>query len=158
MIKSENGMTVEPSSQDVVLTWTFDAPRQLLFQAYTDPQMIPNWWGPRELVTTVERLEARTGGIWRFVQRDPDGNVHAFHGVFHEVSAPQRIVRTFEYEGTPGRVMLETVAFDEVAGRTKLITQSVFQTLADRDQMVAAGMERGVVDSMERLAQLTAQG
>jgi uncharacterized protein YndB with AHSA1/START domain len=158
MIKSENGMTVEPSSQDVVLTWTFDAPRQLVFQAYTDPQMIPNWWGPRELATTVERLEARTGGIWRFVQRDPDGNVHAFHGVFHEVSAPQRIVRTFEYEGTPGRVMLETVAFDEVAGRTKLITQSVFQTLADRDQMVAAGMERGVVDSMERLAQLTAQG
>jgi uncharacterized protein YndB with AHSA1/START domain len=156
MIKSENGMTVEPSSQDVVLTWTFDAPRQLVFQAYTDPQMIPNWWGPRELTTLVERLEPETGGIWRFVQHDPAGNVHAFHGVFHEVSASQRIVRTFEYEGTPGRVLLETVTFEEVDGRTNLTTQSVFQSIADRDQMVAAGMERGVVDSMERLAELIA--
>lgn len=154
MTKTKNRMTVEPGSQDVVLTWTFDAPRALVFQAYTDPQVIPNWWGPRELTTMVERLDAKAGGLWRFVQRDPAGKVYAFHGVFHEVSPPQRIVRTFEYEGNPGRVSLETVTFEEVGGRTNLTTKSIFQSIADRDQMVDAGMERGVVDSMERLAEL----
>lgn len=154
MTKTKNRMTVEPGSQDVVLTWTFDAPRALVFQAYTDPQVIPNWWGPRELTTMVERLDAKAGGLWRFVQRDPAGKVYAFHGVFHEVSPPQRIVRTFEYEGNPGRVLLETVTFEEVGGRTNLTTKSIFQSIADRDQMVDAGMERGVVDSMERLAEL----
>ena len=158
MTKTEDGMTVEPGTQEVVLTWKFEAPRQLVFEAYTDPHMIVNWWGPRELTTTVERLDAKSGGGWRFTQRDPVGNVYAFHGVFHEVSPPQRIVRTFEYEGTPGRVMLETVMFEELDGRTKLTTHSLFQSVADRDQMVAAGMERGVLDSMERLVQLMARG
>jgi uncharacterized protein YndB with AHSA1/START domain len=157
MSNSETTMTVEPGKQEVLLTWTFDAPRQLVFRAYTDPQMIPKWWGPRELATTVERFDTQPGGIWRVVQHDPEGNEHAFHGVFHEVSPPQRIVRTFEYEGAPGRVLLETVTFAEVNGRTRLTTLSVFQTAADRDEMVDAGMERGVVESMERLTQLIAQ-
>ncbi len=156
--KTENRMTVEPGTQEVVLTWTFDAPRRLVFQAYTDPQMIVNWWGPRELTTTVERLDAKSGGGWRFVQRDPDGNVHAFHGVFHEVLPPQRIVRTFEYEGTPGRVVLETVLLEEMNGRTNLTNHSLFQSVVDRDQMVDAGMERGALDSMERLTELIAPG
>lgn len=158
MTKTENRMTVEPGTQDVLLTWTFEAPRQLVFQAYTDPQMIVNWWGPRELTTTVDRLDSKSGGGWRFVQRDPDGNVHAFHGVFHEVSPPHRIVRTFEYEGTPGRVMLETVMLEEVDGRTNLTTHTLFRSVADRDQMANASMERGVLDSMERLAELMARG
>lgn len=158
MTKTENRMTVEPGTQEVVLTWAFEAPRQLVFTAYTDHQMIVNWWGPRELTTTVERLEAKSGGGWRFIQRDPEGNVYAFHGVFHELSPPQRIVRTFEYEGTPGRVMLETVTFEELEGRTEVTTHSLFQSVSDRDQMVDAGMERGVLDSMERLAQLMARG
>ncbi|MGA7088868.1 MAG: SRPBCC family protein [Candidatus Dormiibacterota bacterium] len=158
MTKTENRMTVVPGTQEVVLNWTFQAPCQLVFQAHTDPQMIGNWWGPHELTTTVERLDAKSGGGWRFIQRDPDGNVHAFHGVFHEVSPPARIVRTFEYEGAPGRVMLETVTFEERGGRTKITTHSLFQSVSDRDQMVATGMERGVLDSMERLAELMARG
>jgi uncharacterized protein YndB with AHSA1/START domain len=158
MTKSDNRMAVEPGTQDVLLTWTFEAPCRLVFQAYTDPQMIVNWWGPRELTTTVERLDSKSGGGWRFVQRDADGHVYAFHGVFHEVSPIQRIVRTFEYEGAPGRVMLETVRFEEVDGRTHLTTHSLFQSVADRDQMVDAGMERGVLDSMARLADVIARG
>jgi uncharacterized protein YndB with AHSA1/START domain len=147
-------ITVEPGTQEVVLSWTFEAPRQLVFHAYTDPQMIVNWWGPRELTTTIERLEAKSGGGWHFIQRDPVGNVHAFHGIFHEVTPPRRIVRTFEYEGAPGKVVLETVTFEERDGRTTLTTHSLFQSVADRDQMVGAGMERGVLESMERLTQL----
>lgn len=147
----------EPGKQEIVLTRVFDAPRELLFKVYTDPSTVPHWWGPSYLTTTVDKMEVRQGGVWRFVQRDPAGHEHAFHGVYHAVLAPERIVNTFEYEGTPGHVLLATVTFEELpGGKTRVTDRSVFQTLADRDAMVREGAKGGAVELMERLATLVA--
>lgn len=147
---------IEPGKQELFITRWFEAPRELVFKAHTDPQAIPRWWGPGYLTTTVEKLEARAGGEWRFVQQDPQGNRHAFRGVFHQVT-PERIVQTFEYEGAPGHVQLETLTLEEIGGRTRMRAHSVFQSVEARDSMVGAGMEGGFNEGMERLTQLLRQ-
>ncbi|MDD1661199.1 MAG: SRPBCC domain-containing protein [Methanomicrobiales archaeon] len=144
----------EPGKLTITIIRVFDAPREKVFRAYTDPKLIPLWWGPERYATTVERMEARTGGSWRYIQRDAGGNEFAFHGVYHEITSPLRIVDTFEFEGMPGHVMLEVADFRERGGRTKVTGLAVFQTVGDRDGMAASGMEEGVKESTERLARL----
>jgi uncharacterized protein YndB with AHSA1/START domain len=148
--------TIEPGKQEIIMTRTFDAPRDLVFKTMTDPNLIPQWWGPRYLTTTVDEMDLRPGGRWRYVQRDPQGNEHAFHGVYHDITAPERLVFTFEYEGVPGHVLLDTVTLEELDGKTKLTDQSVFQSVADRDGMVQSGMESGATEMMDRLDELLA--
>jgi uncharacterized protein YndB with AHSA1/START domain len=155
----KNKITViaEPGKQECFITREFDAPRELVFQAFTDPELVPQWWGPRRLSTLVDKMDAKAGGQWRFLNRDPQGNEYAFHGVYHEVRAPERIIDTFEFEGLPeaGHVCLETLTLEALpGGRTRLTTQSVFQSVADRDGMLQSGMEEGLNDSYERLAEL----
>jgi uncharacterized protein YndB with AHSA1/START domain len=149
-------LLIEPGRRQIVVTHNFDAPRDLVFAAYTDPEQIPLWWGPRVLTTVVDRMEVRPGGSWRFVQRDADGNVFAFHGVYHEITPPERLVYTFEYEGegAPHHVLLETVTFEDVDGRTRVNDTVLYQSVEDRDGMVKAGMEYGVRESRERLNEL----
>lgn len=152
---SKTAVTAPAARHDIVLTREFDAPRDLVFRVYTDPRAIPNWWGPRRLTTTVDRMDVRPGGAWRFVQRDADGSEYAFHGVYHDVVPPERVVTTFEFEGMPGHVAMETTTLEDLGGgRTRLTTTSVFQTVEDRDGMVASGMEEGATESMDRLAEL----
>lgn len=146
--------TAEPGTHEIVMTRTFDAPREQVFTVYTDPKAIPNWWGPSWLTTTIDKYEASRGGLWRFVQRDQAGNEYGFHGVHHAVDAPSRIVRTFEFEGMPGHVLLETVNFEDVGGKTRIVAQSVFQTIEARDGMVQSGAEAGASESWDRLAAL----
>lgn len=147
----------EPGRQEIVVTRVFDAPRELVFKAYTDPNAIPQWWGPSFLTTTVDKMDVRQGGIWRFVQRDAGGNEYAFHGVYHESLAPERLVYTFEFEGMPGHVLLATITFEEQpGGKTKLTDRSVFQTQEDRDGMLQSGAEAGAV-MYDRLAELLAK-
>jgi uncharacterized protein YndB with AHSA1/START domain len=147
----------EPGVPQIVITREFDAPRELLFRAYTDPELLAQWLGPRALTMTIDRHDPRDGGSWRYIHRDADGNEFAFHGVFHGTPSPDGIVRTFEFEGTPGHVSLETATFEERGGRTLLRMNSVFQSVEDRDGMVQSGMEEGVNDSMERLDELVAR-
>ena len=147
-------LTVEPGSPLIVMSRVFDAPRDLVFQAYTDPAHIPQWWGPSYLTTTVDRMEPRAGGSWRIVQRDGDGGEFAFRGVYHAVDAPERIVYTFEFEGMPGHVLMETIVFDDIDGKTRLTDISSFQSVEDRDGMVASGMEEGARETMDRFAEL----
>ncbi len=150
-------ITAEPGKQEVIITREFDAPRELVFKAYTDPELYVQWLGPRELGIKLEKFEPRSGGSWRYTNIDPAGQTFGFHGVYHEVLAPERIIDTFEYEGLPekGHVALETVRFEALPGnRTRVTSQSVFQTVADRDGMVQSGMERGVLDSHARLDEL----
>lgn len=151
---SKTEYTIDPGKQEVVVTRMFDAPRELVFKAFTDPKLITQWWGPRELRTRIDKFEPRPGGLWRFIQRDADGNEYGFHGVNHDVVAPERVVSTFEFEGVPGHVLMQTATFELVGDKTKLVQQSVFQSVADRDGMVASGMTRGSDDSMERLTEL----
>jgi len=146
-------LIAEPGKQEIVITRVFDAPREIVFRAYTDPNLIPQWWGPKSLTTTVAKMDVKPGGVWRFVQRDAHGNEYAFNGVYHEILPPQRLVYTFEFEGMPGHVLLETVTFEEFEDKTKLTDKSVFQTVEDRDGMLKSGMEKGAVETMDRFAE-----
>jgi uncharacterized protein YndB with AHSA1/START domain len=156
MSKNKTNLQVEPGKQELFITREFDAPRELVFKAHTDPNLFIKWLGPRGLETTLETFEPVSGGKWRFIQRDSDGNEFGFHGVFHEVS-PERIIQTFEFEGLPdsGHVVLETLELESLPnGRTRLRSQSVYRSVADRDGMVQAGMESGVVEGYERLDEI----
>jgi uncharacterized protein YndB with AHSA1/START domain len=152
MAKTE--YVIEPGKQELTITRDFDAPRELVFKAFTDPKLVAQWFGPRKYSTTVEVMDARRGGLWRMVHRDENGNEHAFRGVHHDVVAPERSVATFEYEGFPGHVLLQTVEFEALGNKTRMREQLVYQSVADRDGMVASGMQEGSDESMDRLAEL----
>jgi uncharacterized protein YndB with AHSA1/START domain len=144
-----------PSDREVVSERVFDAPRERVFAAFTDPALVAQWWGPHGTKTTVELMDVRPGGRWRFVIRnDSDGRENGFVGAYREVSEPERIVQTFEWDGTPGHVVVETVTFEELGQRTRVRTNSLFHTTEERDGMVASGMERGLTESHERLTGL----
>ena len=145
-------ITAEPGRQEFFITREFDAPRELVFKAFTDPKLYTQWLGPRRYVMNLEKFEPRSGGMWRYTHKDKDGNEFGFHGVYHEVLAPERMIDTFEFEGLPekGHVSLETAKFMELpGGRTRVTMQSVFQSVADRDGMIQSGME-----SFDRLDEL----
>ncbi|MEO8065579.1 MAG: SRPBCC family protein [Candidatus Doudnabacteria bacterium] len=157
MSKNKTKITAEPGKQETIIEREFDAPRDLVFKVTTDPQYLPQWWGPRELTLEIDKAEIRTNGYWRYVHTDKLGNKSGFHGVYHEVLAPERVIGTFEWEGLPekGHVILETTKFQELPGnRTKMTIQQVFQSVADRDGMLASGMEKGMDESHERLDEL----
>ena len=151
--KKRTSMTIL-SDREVVMSRTFDAPRALLFKIYTDPEHIPQFWGPSKYTTIVDRLEVRVGGIWRFIQRDGKGKEFAFNGVFKEIDSPKRLVYTFEFEGMPGHIILETLTFEESNGKTTLTATALFQNIEDRDGMLNSGMESGAAESWNRLADL----
>ncbi|AYY12319.1 ATPase [Actinobacteria bacterium YIM 96077] len=151
---SDTEITVEPGRQDIVISRVFDAPPDVVFRAVTDPELVPAWWGPKAYTTRVDRMDAQPGGSWRFVHIDDDGAEYAFRGVFHDVVTPERIVQTFEFEGAPGHVALETLTLEEVDGKTRYVTQQLHPSVEARDAMVASGMESGVRDTIDRLAEL----
>ena len=147
-------VVAEPGNHAILMTRDFDAPRELVFRAFTDPTLIPQWWGPKKYMTIVDKMEVKKGGIWRYVQRSTDGNEFAFHGVYHQITPPERVVNTVEFEGMPGHVGLETVTFEDHSGETKLIDLAVFQSVADRDGMLQSGMEEGAAESWDRFEEL----
>lgn len=146
--------TIEPGKQDLVSTVVLDAPRELVFKAYTDPDLFARWWGPSRYENQILKFEQRTGGEWHVVQKGADGAEFAFRGVNHEVVAPERICQTFEFLGMPGHVALQTATFEDLGNKTKVVAQIVFQSVMDRDGMVASGMRDGADESMDRLADL----
>lgn len=151
---TQTKVTAEPGKQELFIEREFDAPRELVFKAHTDPELYASWVGPNNLTTVVEVFETSSGGSWRFVSTDPVGNEFRFHGVYHEVSFPERMIGTFEYDELPekGHVSLDTANFYELSdGRTKLVIHSVYQTVADRDAMIESGMEQGLSEGYERL-------
>jgi uncharacterized protein YndB with AHSA1/START domain len=148
-------MTADPGSHALQVSREFAAPAALLLRAHTEPELMAQWIGPRRLQTRFDRLEARDGGRYRFVQWGEDGTEHAFHGVFHgDPSVEGGIRQTFEYEGAPGHVSFETLTFEEHDGRTTLHATSVFTTVEARDMMLASGMEGGMTEGYERLDEL----
>ncbi len=154
---SKTKITAEPGKQEFFITREFDAPRELVFKAHTDPKLYAQWLGPRRFTMRLEKFEPKSGGTWRYISKDKAGNEYGFHGVNHEVLPPERIIDTFEFEGLPdkGHVSLETLRLEELpGGRTKLTVQAVFQSVADRDGMIQSGMEEGVNESYERLDEL----
>jgi uncharacterized protein YndB with AHSA1/START domain len=150
-------ITAEPGIPQIIVAREFDAPRELVFRAHVDPDLLPRWLGPRELRMTVDRWEARDGGHWRYTHTAADGAEYGFRGVFHGDPTQDSIVQTFEYEGAAGHVALQTTTFTEHDGRTLVRTVSAFQSVEDRDAMVESGMEHGAVDAGDRLDELFAQ-
>ena len=144
------------SDTEVQLTRSFDAPRDLVFRAFIDPELVPQWWGQRSNTTVVDKLDARPGGEWRFVQTAPDGSEYGFRGEFREVTPPELITWTFEFEGMPGHVTVETMRFTERDGMTTITGTSVFASIEDRDGMLQSGMEAGAAETYDRLAELLA--
>jgi uncharacterized protein YndB with AHSA1/START domain len=147
---------IEPGRQDLVVRRTFDAPKDVVFRALTDRALIPNWWGPRRYRTEVDVMDVRPGGRWRFLNIDADGTEYGFHGVYHDVVAPERIVQTFEFEGTPGHVQLESATLEGAGGTTTLTALSIFQSVEDRDAMVQHGMVEGASETYDRLTEVIA--
>jgi uncharacterized protein YndB with AHSA1/START domain len=135
----------------------FDAPRNLVFRASTEPDLVARWLGPREMTMHVIEYDARPGGRYRYIHTAPGGAEAGFRGVFHTVTEPL-IIQTFEFEGAPGAVSLESTVLEDIGGRTRMRHNAVFPSVTARDQALAAGMEHGINDSMDRLAELLADG
>ncbi|MQA78720.1 MAG: ATPase [Streptosporangiales bacterium] len=151
-------VTAEPGRHDIVITREFDAHRDLVFDTFTDPEAVPLWWGQTGSNTVVDVMDVRPGGRWRYVEKSDDGAEYAFNGVYHQVKPHERLVYTFEFEGMPGHVLLETIDFVDLGdGRTRLVDTSVFQAIEDRDGMLQSGMESGARESMDQLAALLAE-
>ncbi len=131
----------------------FDAPAELVHRAYLDPELVKQWLGPRKYEMVIERWDARDGGGYRYFHKNEDGS-HGFRGVFHSI-AIDNMIQTFEYDGAPGHVSLDTQRIEDIGGgRSRMTSHSVFLSVADRDAMVEAGMGDGVEEGYERLDEL----
>jgi len=138
------------------ITREFDAPRDLVFRAYSDPELIVQWLGPRKYTMNLDAWDARDGGTWRYTHSDDQGNAYGFHDVFHGDQTPDGMLQTFEFDGWPGHVSLESIRFEERDGKTIIRNHSVYQSVADRDGMIESGMEEGMNDGFDRLDELLA--
>ncbi|MBQ0982284.1 MULTISPECIES: SRPBCC family protein [Micromonospora] len=138
-----------PSDREVTLTRSFDAPRELVYAAHTQAEHLKHWWG-RGNPLDVE-IDFRVGGHYRCVEHAQDGNDYAFRGEYREIVVPERIVQTFEFEGMPGQVAVETLVFTEQDGRTTITSSTRFDTTAQRDGMIDSGMAQGAAESYAAL-------
>jgi uncharacterized protein YndB with AHSA1/START domain len=154
--RNETQIKADPALPTIVITREFDAPPERVFRAYTDPDLVVQWLGPRRLTMRIEHFDCRTGGAYRYVHVDEDGTEYGFFGAFHEVRPDERIVQTFTYEGVPDGVSLETALFKDLGGRTRVTAPSVVDSLEARDGILASGMETGLTEGFERLDELLA--
>ncbi|MGW2786636.1 SRPBCC family protein [Streptomyces populi] len=154
----ETQIEADPALPTILIAREFDAPPERVFRAYTDPDLLVRWLGPRRMTMRIDVYEARTGGSYRYVHREDDGTEYGFRGVFHEVRPDERIVQTFAYDGFPDGVSLETTLFEDLRGRTRVTTTSLMASLDARDAMIRSGMRRGVTEGHERLDELLGGG
>ena len=151
-------VTATPGTPFIDVEREFDALRDVVLRAWTDPDLVARWMGPRQFGTRIERWEmGDQGGTWRYVNTGPDGrDLFGFHGVFHPTGDPYRLLQTFEFEGAPGHVSLDELTLTERHGKTVAHIHSVHQTVEGRDAMVAGGMEGGMNEGFEKLDELLA--
>jgi uncharacterized protein YndB with AHSA1/START domain len=141
-----------PSDTEILMTRVFDAPRDLVFEAHTSCEHMSNWWGPHKYEVVSCDIDFRPGGTWRIVHRGPDSDDdYGFHGEYREIVRPERIVWTFEWEGQPGHVSVETLTLDESDGKTTVTARSVWDNQEDRDGMLQSGAETGAAETYDRL-------
>jgi uncharacterized protein YndB with AHSA1/START domain len=150
-------LTAEPATPLVSFEREVAAPRELVYRAYTEPELLAQWLGPRRLTMRVDELDVRHGGAWRYVSIDTDGTEYGFHGVFHGTPSPAGMTQTFEFEGAPGHVSLDTLVLVDLGDRTLIRVSSVHQSVEGRDGMISNGMESGVREGFERLDELMAR-
>ncbi|MGR7024372.1 SRPBCC family protein [Geodermatophilus sp. URMC 62] len=150
-------IAADPEVPLIRITREFDAPRSTVFRAHTDPDLLVQWLGPRGVEMRIDTHDCRTGGSYRYVHSDANGE-YAFRGCFHEVRPDELIVQTFTFEGMPDDVALEKLVLTDLGdGRTRLTATSLCDSFAQRDAMLASGMEVGVVEGYERLDEVLAR-
>lgn len=153
---SQKAKITTPSDREIHIERIFNAPRDRVWKAMTDPTLVAQWWG-RGNKLVIERMEVERGGHWRFVEHTDQG-AHGFEGRYREVTPPERIVQTFEWDGMPGYVVLDDTRLEDLGdGRTKVVTTSLFHTTEERDGMLQSGMESGLNQSYEALDALLAR-
>lgn len=153
----ETEITPDPTVPSIRIVREFDAAPDKVFRAHTDPDLVVQWLGPRDLTMTIDHFDCRTGGSYRYLHMQ-DGEEYWFHGSFHEVRPSEVIVQTFTYEGMPDSVALERMTFEDLGdGRTRITGTSLFDSFEARDAMLASGMEVGVKEGYERLDELLAR-
>jgi uncharacterized protein YndB with AHSA1/START domain len=151
----ETSTLTTPTDRSLHVERVFDAPRDCVWRAHTEPGLVARWWG-RGHELDVERFEVERGGHWRVVEHSP-GGLDGFEGRYRDVIAPERIVRTFEWDGMPGYVSIEDTRFEDLGGRrTRLVTDVLFHTAEERDGMLGAGMKAGMDESFAALDVLLA--
>jgi uncharacterized protein YndB with AHSA1/START domain len=155
MTKADTTTTVTmPSDLEIVITRSFNAPRRVVFEAWTKPEHVRQWYGLKFLTMAVCEIDLRVGGRWRYVLRAPDGGEHGFTGEYKEVTPPERLVYSESYEALPpGHDYLITSTFDEQNNKTTLTSRMLYKTKEDRDGHVASGMEPGMRETLDRLEQ-----
>jgi uncharacterized protein YndB with AHSA1/START domain len=152
---SKYNLVVNREELAFTMSRVFDAPRELVWKACTDPDLIPQWWGPRYLTTTVDKMELKVGGEWRYIQKDAEGNEYAFNGVYKVIEPPERLAYTFEFEPMAGHISTDTITLEELPdGKTKITTRTTFDTIEDLEGMLQSGMEGGAVETWDRLEEL----
>ncbi len=155
----ETRIEVDPDLPTIRIIREFDAPPDRVCRAWTDPELVARWLGPRDITTRIDVWDARTGGSYRYSAWRAGERVAGFHGSFHEVRPGERLVQTFTYDGVPDGVSLDTVTFEDIGGgRTRTVCRSLFPTRTERDAMLAGGMEHGVVEGYEKLDGVLARG
>ncbi len=146
---------IDRENLEVTATRIFDSTRDQVWKIYTDPKLIPEWWGPRFLSTTVDRMDFRIGGTWRFIHEDPTRKTYGFHGEYREIEEGTRIVSTFVFEAVPNSIVVDTTRFEELPdGKTRVTQVSRFPSKEALDGMVSTGMEKGTTEMGDRLAEL----
>jgi uncharacterized protein YndB with AHSA1/START domain len=150
-------IVASPGEPFLRITREFDAPRELVFEAFTRPEHVVRWFGPRRMTNRVDKLNLRPGGEWRYVSSDVDGSEYGFRGQFKEIVPPERLVWTFEFEGAPGQVSVEELTLEERDGRTIVTSVARYASIEDRDAMIASGMEGGLRESYQRMDELLAE-
>ncbi len=157
--RSVNQTTIDadPALPTIRIVRDFDAPRERVFRAWTDPELVARWLGPRSVTTDIQHWDLRTGGSWRYRNLRDGAELASFYGSFHEVRPDERLVQTFTYEGYPDGVSLETATFSDLGdGRTRVESLAVVDTMEARDLIISSGMEVGVVEGYEKLDELLA--
>jgi uncharacterized protein YndB with AHSA1/START domain len=144
-----------PTDDQILITREFDAPRHLVYKAYTTPELVKRWWNAKRGEVTIAEIDLRVGGRWRSVMVTEDGFEVGFHGEYREIVPNERIVTTEIYEGAPGgEATLNTTTFTEADGRTRLTTLVQAPSKEVRDAIIDSGMEAGMQDAMDRLEEV----
>lgn len=154
----KNNLVVERDQLAFTMSRVFDAPRDLVWNVYIDPALVPQWWGRRDSVTAVDKMDVRVGGEWRYVEKGTDGVEHTFRGVYTEVRSPELLAYTFEYEPMAGHISVDTLTFVSLAdGKTRIDIRTTFDSLEDMEGMLQSGMEEGSTELYDRLEELLVQ-
>ena len=156
MTSSGTAIVTLPADDQILITREFDAPKHLVYQAWTTPELVRRWWSGERGEMTVCDIDLRVGGTWRYVMTAHGDFEVAFHGEYHEIVPNERIVCTEVYEGMPEAGAVETITFTETGGRTTMTMLVQHETKEHRDGHINSGMEVGMQEALDRLEQVAA--